>query len=62
MCSIKLENKSCAGSASTAVAAYNQNRNFIGCELSKEYFDKAITRLKEINAIKTTEDDYNGKN
>lgn len=48
-----------AGSASTAVAAYNQNRNFIGCELSKEYFDKAITRLIEINAIG---DNYNGKN
>lgn len=51
-----------AGSASTAVAAFYQNRNFIGCELSKEYFDKAITRLREINAIKTTEDDDNGKN
>ena len=27
-----------AGSATTAVAAYNQSRNFIGCELSKEYY------------------------
>ena len=41
-----------AGSASTAVAAYNQNRDFIGCELSKEYFDKAINRLISIGAIK----------
>ena len=35
-----------AGSATTAVAAYNQGRNFIGCELSKEYFDKAQERLR----------------
>ena len=41
-----------AGSASTAVAAYNQNRDFIGCELSKEYFDKAMNRLIGIGAIK----------
>lgn len=34
-----------AGSASTAVAAYNTNRNFIGCELSKDYFNKAMNRL-----------------
>lgn len=40
-----------AGSASTAVAAYNLNRNFIGCELSKEYFDKAHNRLVLIGAI-----------
>ena len=40
-----------AGSASTAVAAYNLNRNFIGCELSKEYFDKAYNRLALIGAI-----------
>lgn len=41
-----------AGSASTAVAAYNQNRDFIGCELSKEYFDKAMVRLSHIGATK----------
>ena len=41
-----------AGSASTAVAAYNLNRNFIGCEISKEYYDKSIERLKEVGAIK----------
>ena len=41
-----------AGSASTAVAAYRQNRDFIGCELSKEYFDKAYNRLVSIGAIK----------
>ena len=41
-----------AGSASTAVAAYNQNRNFIGCELSKEYYDKAVNRLQNLGIIK----------
>jgi site-specific DNA-methyltransferase (adenine-specific) len=40
-----------AGSASTAVASYNLNRDFIGCELSKEYFDKAINRLISIGAV-----------
>ena len=37
-----------AGSATTAVAAYNQDRNFIGCELSKEYYKKSIKRLKDL--------------
>ena len=41
-----------AGSASTAVAAYNQNRDFIGCELSKEYYDKSVKRLKSLGIIK----------
>lgn len=30
------------------VAAYNQSRNFIGCELSKEYYKKSIKRLKDL--------------
>jgi DNA modification methylase len=34
-----------AGSASAAVAAYNTGRDFTGCELSKEYFEKAVERL-----------------
>ena len=37
-----------AGSATTAVAAYNQSRNFIGWELSKEYYKKSIKRLKDL--------------
>ncbi len=41
-----------AGSASTAVAAYNQKRSFIGCELSKEFFNKATDWLISIGAIK----------
>lgn len=40
-----------SGSGSTAVAAFYQNRNFIGCELSQEYFNKSVNRLKEIGAI-----------
>ena len=34
-----------AGSASTAVAAHNTHRNFIGCEISKEYWEKSAERL-----------------
>lgn len=41
-----------AGSGSTAVAAYNLNRDFIGCELSEEYFNKSIDRLVDIGALK----------
>lgn len=32
----------------TVVAAHNTNRNFIGCELSKEYFDKTLERFDEL--------------
>ena len=41
-----------AGSASTAVAAFNLNRNFAGCEISEEYFQKAMDRLRHIGAVK----------
>lgn len=34
-----------SGSGTTAVASYNSNRNFIGCELSEEYFEKSKIRL-----------------
>lgn len=37
-----------AGSGSTAVAAHNTNRNFIGCEVSKEYFDKTLERFRNL--------------
>ncbi len=33
------------GSGTTAVAAKNTKRDFIGCELDKEYFDKLMLRL-----------------
>ena len=35
------------GSGSTGVAAVNTNRNFIGIELNKEYFDIASNRISE---------------
>ena len=34
-----------AGSCSQAVACYNMNKNFIGCELDKEYYNAAINRI-----------------
>ena len=30
------------GSGTTAIACKNLDRNFIGCEISKEYYDKII--------------------
>ena len=37
----------CMGSGTTAVAAIRTNRNFIGFELQKEYFDIANKRIKD---------------
>ena len=36
------------GSGSTGVACKNLNRNFIGIELDKNYFDVAKKRIEEI--------------
>ena len=36
------------GSGSTGIAALNLNRNFIGIELDKKYFDIAEERIKEL--------------
>lgn len=36
-----------AGSASTAIACYNTNRKFMGCELNKEYYNKAVERINK---------------
>ena len=44
-----------AGSASTAVAAFNKKRDFVGCEISKDFFDKSMLRLAEIGAVKLEE-------
>ena len=38
----------CMGSGSTAIAALNTKRDFIGFELNKEYFDIANNRIKNI--------------
>ena len=36
----------CIGSGTTAIAAIRENRNFIGFELNKEYYDKACKRIQ----------------
>ena len=36
----------CMGSGTTAIACIKERRHFIGVELSKEYFDKAVRRIK----------------
>ena len=38
-----------SGSGTTAIASYNKNRHFIGCEISDEYYQKSISRLQELN-------------
>ena len=35
------------GSGSTGVACLNTNRNFIGFEMDKDYFDIATKRIEE---------------
>lgn len=37
----------CMGSGSTGVACVNTNRNFIGMELDKQYFEIAVQRIAE---------------
>jgi len=36
----------CMGSGTTAIAAINTNRNYIGFELNKEYYELATNRIK----------------
>jgi len=36
------------GSGTTGIACVNTNRNFIGIELDKQYFDIASNRIKEV--------------
>ena len=36
-----------AGSATTAIAAKNTNRNFIGCEMNETYYNKSMERINE---------------
>lgn len=40
-----------SGSGTTALASFNQNRNFIGCEISKEYYQKSIDRLTKMGVF-----------
>lgn len=39
------------GSGTTAVACIRENRNFIGFELNKEYFDKLVKRIKDEKSV-----------
>ena len=41
----------CMGSGSTGVACINTNRNFIGIELSEEYYNIAVRRINETKQI-----------
>jgi len=43
-CDTVLDN--CMGSGTTAIACIKERRHFIGFELNKEYFDKAVRRIK----------------
>lgn len=38
-----------AGSGTTGVAALELQRDFIGCEINPEYFEKSLARLQKIN-------------
>lgn len=42
-----------AGSATTAIAAQNTDRSFVGCEMNEEYFNKSIERIKNNEQINT---------
>lgn len=39
------------GVGGCAIAAYELNRKFLGCELDKQYFDIAVNRVKEVENI-----------
>lgn len=38
-----------AGSGTTAIASIETNRNFIGCEINKDYYEKALSRIAQYN-------------
>ena len=39
-----------SGSGTTAIACVNEKRNFIGCEISKKYFEASLKRLQQHQA------------
>lgn len=39
----------CMGGATSAIVAHKHNRNFIGCELNTEFYNKALERLAKEN-------------
>ena len=36
------------GSGSTAIASINTKRNYLGCELDEEYYEKSLERIEEL--------------
>lgn len=40
----------CMGSGTTAVAAMLEHRHYVGFELNKEYYDKAVKRIEKVKA------------
>lgn len=40
----------CMGSGTTAVAALLEHRHYLGFELNKEYYDKAVERIEKVKA------------
>ena len=46
----------CLGSGTTAVAAINEGRHFVGFELEKKYYDICIERIKDAEEVKAVED------
>lgn len=38
-----------SGSGTTAIACINTYRNFLGCEISKEYFEKSVERISSVD-------------
>lgn len=44
---------SCMGSGTTAVAAVMEKRHFVGFETNREYYNKAVKRIKKVKAEPT---------
>ena len=40
-----------SGSGTTAIACLNNNRDFIGCEISEEYYNKSLERIEKEGII-----------
>ena len=40
-----------SGSGSTAIACIETDRQFIGCELSKEYYEKSLERIHKYDPL-----------
>lgn len=51
-----------SGSGTTAIAAMNTRRNFIGCEIDETYFSKTIERITTNNANKNYNCEFDSTN